>query len=68
MATSTRPRKIDDPAWRRERARKAGLASQSIDGYIKRLVDHAPELTAEQRDRLAGLLRGTGTPDSRGAA
>ena len=32
--------------------------------YIRELVDRSPELTAEQRDRLAVLLRGT----DRGAA
>ncbi len=30
--------------------------------YIKRLVDDAPPLTPEQRDRLALLLRGGSTP------
>lgn len=32
----------------------------STDDYIKKLVDSAPPLTLEQRDRLAVLLR----PDS----
>lgn len=45
-----------DPEYRRERARIAGLAGNTIDNYIKRLVDRAPELTQEQRDRLALLL------------
>jgi hypothetical protein len=30
------------------------------EDYVKRLVDEAPALTAEQRDRLAVLLRGGG--------
>jgi hypothetical protein len=33
--------------------------------YIERLVETAPPLTPEQRDRLATLLRGT-PEDSRG--
>lgn len=33
--------------------------------YVRRLVDDAPTLTAEQRDRLAGILRtGTGAGDA----
>jgi hypothetical protein len=45
------------PERRTERARRAALARTSVDHYIKALVDRAPELTAEQRDRLALLLR-----------
>ena len=40
-----------------ERARQAGRRSQSIDGYITRIVNRAPELTQAQRDRLAAILR-----------
>lgn len=29
-----------------------------VDAYVHRLVDAAPPLTPEQRDRLAVLLRG----------
>jgi hypothetical protein len=53
-----------DPNFTRERARKAGQASHSVDSYIRRLVDAAPKLTPEQRDRLATLLRAT--PDDTG--
>ncbi len=35
---------------------------------IRRVVDAAPPLTAEQRVRLAVLLRGPGTEESRAAA
>lgn len=35
---------------------------------IRRVVDAAPPLTAEQRDRLAVLLRGPGTEVRRSAA
>ncbi|WP_431920476.1 hypothetical protein [Nonomuraea jabiensis] len=31
---------------------------ERAENYIRRLVDEAPPLTAEQRDRLALLLRG----------
>jgi hypothetical protein len=48
-----------DPQVAHERATKAAYASHSLDSYIKRIVDRAPELTAEQRDRLASLLRPT---------
>ena len=50
--------KLADPEFRRERARRAALASHSVDANIRRLVDAAPPLTAEQRDKLALLLRG----------
>jgi hypothetical protein len=40
----------------------------SIDTYIKSIVDRAPELTPEQRDRLAAILRTTSRTPDRGAA
>ena len=49
--------KIEDPDWRRERARAAGKASQALDAYITRIVNRAPELTDDQRARLRALLR-----------
>jgi hypothetical protein len=36
---------------------------QKITDYAKRIVDAAPELTIEQRDRLSVLLRGGGGRD-----
>ena len=48
--------KLDDPKWRTARARKARAAQLNPDYYIKKLVDAAPPLTAEQRARLAALL------------
>ncbi len=42
------------------------LAVAKIEAYVKRVVDAAPPLTDEQRDRLALLLRGPS--DSGGAA
>lgn len=57
-AEASRSGKLADPEARRERARKAARARHSLDTYIKQIVDRAPELTAEQRDRLAAILRG----------
>ena len=37
---------------------KRDLAAANLEDYIRRTVDAAPPLTAEQRDRLAVLLRG----------
>lgn len=34
------------------------LAAAKLEQYIERTVAEAPPLTAEQRDRLAGILRG----------
>ncbi len=42
-----------------EKAR-ASLKACKAEAYIKKLVDEAPDLTPEQRDRLAGILRGGG--------
>ena len=50
--------KLADPEWRVERARKARAAQDALDRYVQTVVDRAPELTAEQRDKLALLLRG----------
>lgn len=35
---------------------------RGAENYIRRLVEQAPPLTAEQRDRLALLLTGSATP------
>ena len=61
MATSasTLTGDVRDPEFRRNRARKAAHASHSLDSYISRVVDRAPELTPAQRNRLATLLRPT---------
>jgi hypothetical protein len=50
--------KLADPEFRRERARKAGAASHAtLNRHVKAIVDRAPELTDEQKCRLAVLLR-----------
>lgn len=38
------------------RARKGAQARHSLDSYIRTVVARAPELTAEQRARLAALF------------
>ena len=48
--------KLRDPEWRRERARKAGLAGSSLDSYISAVVRRAGKLTPEQIERLRALL------------
>ncbi len=55
-AALTRHRNGDDPALV-DAARD--LAAANIGSYIKRVVDAAPPLTAQQRDKLALLLRGS---------
>jgi hypothetical protein len=49
--------KLADPQFRERRARKAAIARTSIDHYVKKIVDAAPELTEDQRSVLAALLR-----------
>ncbi len=39
-------------------AARQRLKAIKAEEYIRRLVDAAPPLTVEQRDRLASLLRG----------
>lgn len=41
------------------------LAAANLESFIRRTVDAAPPLTAEQRDKLATLLR---APSSGGAS
>lgn len=50
-----RYRPVDDPAVLDARR---DLKAARAEEYIRRLVDDAPPLSAEQRDRLALLLRG----------
>jgi len=55
VASLTRSRRPDDPdliAARRD------LKASRLADYITNVVDTAPPLTADQRDRLAVLLRG----------
>jgi hypothetical protein len=43
---------------RKERARKAGLASHTPERYVKAIIARAPVLTPEQTDRIVLALRG----------
>jgi hypothetical protein len=56
--------KLADPKFRHDRAVKAAHAAHSLDVYIRRIVDQAPALSQEQRDRLATLLRPTERAES----
>lgn len=47
---------------------KREVKAQTIADYIRALVDEAPALTTEQRDRLALLLRGSSTAQERSRA
>jgi hypothetical protein len=55
---------ITDPDFRRRRAAHAARARTTVDHYIDKLVDEAPPLTPQQRDRLATLLRPGPTKDA----
>jgi hypothetical protein len=44
------------PEQRRERARKAGAASHSLDRFVNAIVNRAPELTPEQIAKLRPIL------------
>jgi hypothetical protein len=49
--------KLADPEVRRQRARKARAAQDTLDYHIHKLIDDAPSLSAEQRNKLVALLR-----------
>jgi uncharacterized protein YciW len=55
VAAAARNAKLT-PAERSAAARKAALASHSLDTYVKAVVDRAPELSAGQRARLAAIF------------
>lgn len=54
LASLTRHRGADDPATI-DAARD--LAAEGLAEHIRAVVDTAPPLTSDQRDRLAALLR-----------
>jgi len=58
VAGLSRDRLPDDPELLDA---KRNLRAENLAVHIAELVDAAPPLTAEQRDRLAALLRGGGT-------
>jgi len=47
---------LTDPEFRRERAIKAARAANSIDTLVRRIVNHADELTPEHAAILRPLL------------
>ena len=52
-----------DPEFRKRRAQHAAKARTSLDHYVRQVVERAPDLTDEQRTRLAAILRGSGAGD-----
>jgi hypothetical protein len=54
IASLTRSRAADDPELI---AAKRNLAVLNIEDYVQRVLSAAPPLTAEQRAKLAELLR-----------
>ena len=56
VAALSRSRAADDPALVDARR---DLRAERLADHIRRVVDEAPPLTTEQRDRLALLLRGS---------
>lgn len=55
------------PTLTTDEARALAKRRHSLDTYIKSIVDRAPELTPEQRDKLAVVLR-PASPDREAAA
>jgi hypothetical protein len=55
VAALSRSRSADDPDLIEARR---NLSAEKLEDYIRRTVDAAPPLTAEQRARLAGILAG----------
>jgi hypothetical protein len=49
--------KLADPQVRHDRASKARAAQTTTDYYVQKLVERAPALSAEQKDKIAALLR-----------
>lgn len=54
VASLSRSRTSDDPELVAARLR---LKAARVEEYIARVVDEAPPLSPEQRDKLAALLR-----------
>jgi hypothetical protein len=56
VASLTRSRRPDDPDLIDARR---DLAAERLADHVRRVVDTAPPLTDEQRNRIAALLRDT---------
>ncbi len=65
VAALTRHRNPDDPALNDARR---DLAAERLAHYVQRVVDTAPTLTVEQRERIANLLRAPARSGDGGAA
>ncbi len=50
--------RLADPEFRHRRAVAAATARTTLEAHIRAVVDRAPELSPEQCDQLARLLRG----------
>jgi hypothetical protein len=48
--------KVADPEFRHQRAKRANEARNNTELLVQRIVAHAPELTTQQRLRLATML------------
>lgn len=59
---------IQDPEFRHRRAKLAARTRTSLDHHIKKVVDAAPELTSDQRDRLALIFKTAESGDFGGDA
>ena len=57
VAALHRHRAADDPALTEA---QRDLRAARLEAHVRAVVDAAPPLTAEQRARLAALLRGSG--------
>ena len=57
VAALSRSRTADDPDLVRARG---NLKAARLEDYVARVVDAAPPLSPEQRDRIASLLRPSG--------
>jgi hypothetical protein len=53
---SKKPSKLDDPAWRAERARKASAAANTPEAAINRLARHVNDMTPDQKARVRELV------------
>jgi hypothetical protein len=61
VAALSRSRTPDDPELVAERRK---LRAQVLEDHVRRVVEAAPPLTQEQRDRIAALLRPTSAGDA----
>lgn len=55
IASLSRSRAADDPDLIEARR---NLRAASLEAHVLRILDEAPPLTADQRQRIAGLLAG----------